>query len=176
MLDTQKAQSPTPMPQFVFYCSAKTLIKTNFWRKGFGLHVPGHNLSVRKLRAGCQGRDLESRPEADAREKCCLSIFLTMDRSICFSIPHRATWAGNGTSHSGLDPLTSVIIQENAPQSCLQENLMEAFSNWGCPTQVTLASVKSTSNQPAQHRTVKKNFWKSRRKEEHWHLISVSAK
>lgn len=32
-------------------------------------------------------------------------------------------------SHSGLDPLTSVIIQENNPQSCLQTNLTEAFSN-----------------------------------------------
>lgn len=129
MLDTQKAQSPTPMPQLVFYCSDKTLIKTNFWRKTFGLHVLGHNLSVRKLRTGSQGRDLESRPEAEAREKCCLLILLAMDQSICFSVPRRATCAGNGTSHSGLDPLTSVIIKENAPQSCLQTNLMEAFSN-----------------------------------------------
>lgn len=34
----------------------------------------------------------------------------------------------SATSHSELDPPTLIINQENAPQSCLQANLMEAVS------------------------------------------------
>lgn len=33
-----------------------------------------------------------------------------------------------GTAHSMLTPPTSIVNQENAPQTCLQANLMEAIS------------------------------------------------
>jgi hypothetical protein len=36
--------------------------------------------------------------------------------------------SGVSTAHSWLDPPTPIINQENAPQTCLQVNLREAFS------------------------------------------------
>jgi hypothetical protein len=43
-----------------------------------------------------------------------------------YFLRHRE-WNGGSTTHSGLGPLTSIINQENALQSCLQASLMEAF-------------------------------------------------
>ena len=42
-----------------------------------------------------------------------------------YFLRHRE-WSGGSTTHSGLGPLTSITNQENALQSCLQDNLMEA--------------------------------------------------
>jgi hypothetical protein len=39
-----------------------------------GLHVPGQNLSLKEVRAELQQRNLESKTEAEAREKCCLLV------------------------------------------------------------------------------------------------------
>lgn len=37
---------------------------------------------------------------------------------------------GDGTSHSGLDPPTLIISQENAPQVCPLVNRTKAGKNW----------------------------------------------
>lgn len=46
------------------------------------------------------------------------ACFLTLSRTILQS----------GVAHSGLGPLTLIISQEHALQTCLQVNLMETFS------------------------------------------------
>lgn len=37
------------------------------------------------------------------------------------------------TTHTGLDPPTLIINQENVPQACLQANLIEALPQLGFP-------------------------------------------
>lgn len=68
--------------------------------------------------------------------------------------PGGRTWAclpGNGTTHSGLEPPTLTTNQEHVPQTCLQTNLMEAFSSVEVPSSpMTLAYIELTKQTSKQ--------------------------
>lgn len=85
--------------------------------------------------AGTQVKDLEVGAEAETTEELCLSL--------CYlSYTSQDHLPREGPTHKKLDSSRSIINQEDAPQSCLEANLMEAFCKRG--SQMTPAGVKLT--------------------------------
>ena len=84
-----------------------------------------------KNKAGIQDRNLEAESEAEAVEKCCLlAWFAPLCLLNLLSYTIQSQLFRLGTTHNSLDPSTSIINQERTHLTCLQTNLMEAFSKW----------------------------------------------
>ena len=107
------------------------------------------SFSLQFFMEGSQGRtsgpDPEAGTAAETMEEGSLLAHSSASHSSGFLITPRG-----GTTHSGLGPPTnptSVINQENAPQTQLQASLMVEFvSGEGPSSQVTLACVELTKN------------------------------
>lgn len=61
-----------------------------------------------------------------------------------FIIQLRTTCQGNGATHSGTGPPSSINNQENLPKICLEANLILVIAQLRPPSQVTLGNVKLT--------------------------------
>lgn len=97
---------------------------------------PDHSPSLKKLRAGT---------EAGAEVKPWRSVAHWLASGILHLIYHPVQSAQGGTAPSRLSPAISADHQENAIQTCLQANLIEAiflFSTEFSPSLPTLVSVK----------------------------------
>lgn len=80
---------------------------------------------------------------------------LWLSQSAFLENPEPPAWDG-GTTLSGLDSSTSIINQEDAPQTCPQPNLMEGLSqflfldNWSlCHVDQKLTSTLTSGGQEA---------------------------
>ena len=94
------------------------------WKKGFiSLISPHHGPSLRKVGVDIQGRNLEVETEAEAIRASWLGPCGLL--SLLSYITQDHLFA---QSHSGLGPPTSISSRENAPQTCLQTNLMATLS------------------------------------------------
>jgi hypothetical protein len=68
-------------------------------------------------------QELKAGTEAEAMEECCVQGSLTL---LAF-LDNPGPPAQGGITHSGLDPPTSILNQENVPRTCPQAELMEAI-------------------------------------------------
>ena len=110
---------------------------------GVGLRLILPRLSSRNIRSGTQGRNPEEETEAEAAEekRCLLACFPRLaQRTFLYNPePPAQGWLSilsytiqnhlprHSNTHNGLGLPTSVTNQENAPQPCLQANLVGAF-------------------------------------------------
>lgn len=86
--------------------------------------IPGLSPSLREATTGTQGRSLESGAEAES--VAMLTYWLAHTAcSACSLGQPRLTCAGVAPPTVGYGPLASIANQENAPQTCMQGNLME---------------------------------------------------
>ena len=67
-------------------------------------------------------------PEAGTDRGALLTGSLLIACLACFLVQPRATYPRSSNTYSGLGLPTSITGQENAPQTCLQINLMQTFS------------------------------------------------
>lgn len=105
-----------------FTCYDQTAWHTAAWKgKGLKYHI---TMRYRK-KPGQELTEGTQRPEMKQRlGKCCLLTFLF--------IPDHFPW--NGTTCSGLDPPSSIITQEDVPQTCTWANKAGGnFSLLGIP-------------------------------------------
>lgn len=84
---------------------------------------------------GNSGQKFKQELRAETRQEHCCFGLLPVAYSACFLTLPRTTFPGEGTAHSGRDPPTVIIIQENAPTD---------FQ--GQPSQMTLVCVRLTKN------------------------------
>lgn len=106
-----------------------TMTKCNLGRKGF---VLAHRLySIMKTCQGrAPGRSLKQKPKRKQPRLSCLR---------------------NGTSHSGLGPPSSIVYQEDAPQTCPQTSLMVASPQVKFLLSRCVKLTANISQQPALH-------------------------
>ena len=89
--------------------------ETRWGRKGFISAYPcGHSSSWEK-----PGEELKQKPQRNA-------TFLLTHRPTLSQISFiaQANLPRDDAAHSGLGPITSINNQDNAPQTCQQDNLM----------------------------------------------------
>jgi hypothetical protein len=80
---------------------------SNLVRKGlFYLIVPGTNVSLKEVRAGTQGRNLEQKPIAEC---CLLDCFLSHAQLVFLYIQDHMI--GDSAAHSGLGPSSHISHQ-----------------------------------------------------------------
>lgn len=72
-------------------------------------------------------RNLKAGTEAEIMQEYCLLVCSSCKLSPLFYIIQDHQPRG-GPAHSRRNPLSSIIDQENVPQTSLQANFMEAFS------------------------------------------------
>lgn len=113
----QAWHSRLTMLLFAFYCCDRTPWSKAAW--------------------GGKALFLESGTDARAVKKHCLLIFSV------YLLQSRNTCLGMAPLTMGWRPPTSIVNQENIPQSCLRVNLMEAFSV-EVPSPITLCQTGST--------------------------------
>lgn len=87
--------------------------------------------------------------KAWATEEYCSLACSSLLAQSAFHITHLLR---DATAHSGLGPSTSIINQENVPQTCLQANLMQVFSQlrFIFPDDPGLCQFVKTLNSAAQ--------------------------
>ena len=114
--------------QGVYWCD-KHQSKATWGVKGsFQLRtLRSWSISVREIRAGMQGRNLEGGTEAEIMEEWCL-----LACSACFLIAELRTTSPKW-HHPQLGSLTPITDQENAQYAFIQASLMEAFLSWDSP-------------------------------------------
>lgn len=76
------------------------------------------NESAQPITEESQGRDLEARNEADAMEECYSLAFASMALLSLPSYTIQNHQPRGSSTHSEVYPSTSIITQENAPQTC----------------------------------------------------------
>ena len=82
--------------------------KSNLGRKGYNCLVYlNHSLSLKEVRAGSQGRNLEVSAEAESMEEYCLLCCFPIACSDCFLTQPRLL-PRDGIAHSGLGPSVSI--------------------------------------------------------------------
>jgi hypothetical protein len=69
---------------------------------------------------GTQSMNLEAKTGAETIEECCLLGCSHGLLNLFFFPTTQAHMPRGGTTHSGLDPPTSIINQENSTQTCLR--------------------------------------------------------
>jgi hypothetical protein len=74
--------------------------------------------SISGVGLGKSGQDPRGRSWCRGHGRMLLTGLLIMACSACLLIEPRTTSPGDGTAHSGLGPLTTIINQETAPQAC----------------------------------------------------------
>ena len=74
---------------------------------------------IKEVRAGTQGGNPEAGTEAEDREEHCSLACSPWLAQPAFSSLSRITFSELSTVYNKLDPLTSIINQENVPQICL---------------------------------------------------------
>jgi hypothetical protein len=79
-------------------------------------------------KSGQELRNLEARTESVSMEEYYLHAC-----SICCLIQPRTTCLRDASSHNGPGPPVAICNQENARQTCLQANMMKAFSQMRFP-------------------------------------------
>lgn len=99
------------------------MTKTDLEKKEFvSFKCSGHSLSLKEATFLLnQGQDLQIEPEAVTMEKWCLMSHSPGSWLSTFPIlPESSTWGG--ATHNGMGPPTSIINQENSPQTCFQSD------------------------------------------------------
>lgn len=110
-------------------------------------NVPCDSLSLRGVRAGMEGRDLEAGTEAKIHEQTQLTGLLHVASSVYFLMQLRTTCPGK-TQWAG--PCQNNHV-ENALQTCSQASVMKSYSQVTFLTScVTLTSVELTKTYSAQ--------------------------
>ena len=122
----------------------QNIAKSHLESKGLFLLITCRLYSITE---GSQSRNLKAGTEAEDREEHCSLACSPWLAQPAFSSLSRITFSELSTVYNKLDPLTSIINQENALQTCPLAYLMKAFfSNERALPQMTQACVKLTKS------------------------------
>lgn len=116
--------SERPLFYFAFCCCDKHHDGKATWGRKCLFHFTAYKTSWNKIRARTQDNNLQVGPEASTTEECILLACLP--QIACLALYSAQGYlCRDGTTHSGMDPSTSIINQEKAPQVNLREEFSE---------------------------------------------------